>query len=280
MESEVLACGYSYHTKPFTTTTTNTTTFINGLPTFLFRLQTEGSCHVLINGKMRKISTGDLLLLRPGDNYELRIGGSEEDDSISSGDYFLFCDGPWVRQWWERSAKPTFTTINSNERMLSLWKLLYLEKQNVEEENTELLHYLMRSLCLTLERGVTGTHTLQSHPNKYLVMTCSKMKNYIEEHAIIGFKIEEVAQHVGLSVSRAVHLFKEVSGFTMIQYALEIKLSNALELINYSHLNLEQIAQNCGFGTYAYFHKTFKAKYRISPKQYRLRTKEEIQLFV
>jgi AraC family transcriptional regulator of arabinose operon len=37
----------------------------------------------------------------------------------------------------------------------------------------------------------------------------------------------------------------------MIQYALEIKLATAVELMNYSALKLEQIAFSSGFGKYA-----------------------------
>ena len=40
------------------------------------------------------------------------------------------------------------------------------------------------------------------------------MLRFIEEHATIGFKVEEVATETGLSVSRAVHLFKETTGKT------------------------------------------------------------------
>lgn len=35
------------------------------------------------------------------------------------------------------------------------------------------------------------------------------MKRFVEENATMTFKVEEAPRHVGLSVSRAVHLFKE-----------------------------------------------------------------------
>jgi AraC family transcriptional regulator of arabinose operon len=33
--------------------------------------------------------------------------------------------------------------------------------------------------------------------------------------------------------------------------------------------NLERIAESAGFGSYTYFHRVFRSKYGISPKQYR-----------
>ena len=91
------------------------------------------------------------------------------------------------------------------------------------------------------------------------------MKNYIEEHANQSFKIKDVASHAGFSVSRASRLFKETFGKTMIQYALEIRLNTAIELMKYSEMTLEQIAEVSGFGSYTYFHRVFREAHGVSP---------------
>jgi transcriptional regulator GlxA family with amidase domain len=46
----------------------------------------------------------------------------------------------------------------------------------------------------------------------------------------------------------------------MIVYALEIRLTTATERMKYTSMTLEQIAENCGFETYPYFHKVFCKK--------------------
>ena len=50
------------------------------------------------------------------------------------------------------------------------------------------------------------------------------------------FKLEDVAAHVGISVSRAVHLFKEAFGTTIMQYTMDVRLSMAKERIVFSPL--------------------------------------------
>jgi AraC family transcriptional regulator of arabinose operon len=77
-----------------------------------------------------------------------------------------------------------------------------------------------------------------------------------------------VARHAGLSVSRAVALYKECYGKTIIQHAMEIRMSIALERMKYSKLTFEQIAETAGFGSYAYFHRVFKNKFGLSPSQF------------
>jgi AraC family transcriptional regulator of arabinose operon len=101
------------------------------------------------------------------------------------------------------------------------------------------------------------------------------MKRFIEENATARFKIEEPASYAGLSVSRSVHLFKEHTGLTMLEYATEIRLSAALERMKYTTMPLEQIAETCGFGEYSYFHKVFKQHYGVSPGTYRKQIREE-----
>jgi len=243
-------CGYSYHTQQYYSQDQP------GLTNYLFRLQTEGSCEVVINGKKMIIKKGDLILVKPGDQYELRI-----EEGQNSGDYYLMCEGNWINEWWQRSTKNTVTRIDIDDHLLSLWRhIISEERRPKSDKNKELINYLLQALCLSLERAVTETSPTHSRP--YVV---TKMMRYIEEHATEHFKIEDVADYVDLSVSRAGHLFKSSVGKTMVEYALEIRLSTAINQMKYTSMTLEQIADTCGFGAYPYFHRVFKKKYGIPP---------------
>ncbi|MCZ8515581.1 AraC family transcriptional regulator [Paenibacillus filicis] len=258
-EAELLSCGYSYHTQRFYNS------HRNGLTTYLFRLQTEGTCEALCRGTHYRLQSGDLLLLKPGDEYELRIGDTDEEGRISSGDYFLFCEGTWLDEWWNRRSRTAVNRIGTDDKLLGLWRQLLLEKRRgPKEESTELIGYLLRGLCLYLDRAISETA-----PADRSAFTALRLKRFIEEHATVTFKLEEAAEHVGLSLSRAVHLFKACYGKTMIQYALEIRLNTAVERIKYSSMTLDQIAETCGFASYSYFHRVFRARYGTSPARFR-----------
>lgn len=247
-------CSYSYHPKQFHTI------HKSGFENFLFRFQTEGQCQIVIRGKTFNIEKGDLMLLQPGEHYELRI-----KEGQNSGDYHLFCSGTWIDEWWSRSDKASISRIDLDEKMLSLWRHIIIEDRRPSSDaNDELTDYLLKALCLSIERAVNETASSSRRP--YVV---TRMMRYIEEHALTPFKIEEAASHVGLSVSRSVHLFKSNVGKTMIEYAQDIRLSSAIDQMKYTLMTLDHIAENCGFGSYPYFHKVFKKKYGISPGSYR-----------
>lgn len=254
MTTNILFCGYSYHTQRYHSQ------HKSGYPAYLFRLQTEGVCEVVVKGRKKELEKGDLLLIKPGDHYELLV-----KEGQNSGDYHLGCEGDWMDEWWNRSAKPAVSRIDSNEKLITLWRHIMIEKRRpLSSENEELSGYLLRALCLSLERAVNETVPSFSHP-----YTVTRMMRYIEEHATTTFKVEDVALHAGLSVSRSVHLFKNSVGKTMMEYAHEIRLSAAIERMKYTSMTLDQIAEDCGFGAYPYFHKVFKKNYGVAPGIYR-----------
>ena len=61
------------------------------LTRYLFRLQTEGTSKITLNGEVLLFKKGDLLLAQPGDTYELKI-----EENQDSGDYHLSVDGDWI----------------------------------------------------------------------------------------------------------------------------------------------------------------------------------------
>ena len=254
MNTNIFFCGYSYHTQEYYDQ------YKTGFPAYLFRLQTEGTCEVVVKGKKMSQKRGDLLLIKPGDHYEILI-----NEGQNSGDYHLSCNGTWVEEWWNRTEKPSISQIDLNERLIALWRHIIIEKRRpAADGNEELTDYLLRALCISLERDLNEGKRSFSHP--YPV---TRMMRYIEEHATTELKVEAVASHAGLSVSRSVHLFKSSLGKTIIDYALEIRLAAAMERLKYTSLTLEQIAEDCGFGSYPYFHRVFKKKYGVSPGVYR-----------
>lgn len=254
MKTNIFFCGYSYHINGYHSQ------HKSGYPVYLFRLQMEGLSEVVIKGRKMELKKGDLLIIEPGDHYELLV-----KEGQNCGDYHLGCEGTWIDEWWHSSDIDNISQIEIDEKLLTLWRQIMMEKRRpASSQNEELSDYLLRALCLYLERA--ANETVPSFIYPYSV---SRMMRYIEEHATTAFKLEDVARHVGLSISRSVYLFKSNVGKTIIEYALEIRLSAAIERMKYTTMTLEQIAEDCGFGSYPYFHRVFHKKYGVAPGVYR-----------
>lgn len=260
VDNEVMSCGYSFHAKRFVQE-------LHRLNTYLFRLQSEGSCTIYVDGEQLRVEAGDLVLLKPGCAYELKVDGMREDQmqtDIVSGDYYLYGQGEWVDEWWARSPRPVKARIDVNEDLQNLWRQIISEKNGSLQENNELLNYLFRSLCLCLDKSLAENDSPDNH-----AFTASRMKRFIQRNVHRSFKVEDVAKYVELSVSRSSRIFKANYGKTIMQFALDLRLSATVDRMTYTTMTLEEIAESCGFGSYTFFHKAFKAKFGLSPAAFR-----------
>lgn len=262
LDCEVLTAGYSYHTKPFRTEA------YPGLSNYLFRFQSEGRCRAVVDGALQPVRPGDLLLFKPGDPYELRVEAERQpsgDTAVASGDYYFFCRGSWLDAWWAERDRPQQVHLPLHDHLLTVCRQIVLEHYRGKRQYKQIAEHYMRIFCLMVDREMTE-HAVGADGGKSFL--AQRMRNYVEEHALEPIRLENVARAAGLSPSRAVHLFKACFGHSIMQYALQIRLSIARERMLYSPMSLEQIAELSGFSSYSYFHRTFRSHYGVSPKRY------------
>lgn len=95
------------------------------------------------------------------------------------------------------------------------------------------------------------------------------VKGYIEEHLTDDFSVAALAEHLHISVYYLAHLFKKVTGTTVLEYRNELRLTKAKLMLIETGCGIEEIASSVGFAGAAYFTECFTASERISPSEYR-----------
>jgi AraC family transcriptional regulator of arabinose operon len=255
----IVTAGYSRHTRAFYSNQAN------GLKHYLVRLQTEGFCQSRVNGILYAIGPGDVLLCKPGDSYELIIPlGANEPPS---GDYFLSVapDELWMQEWSEDYRQIVKLNVGIDEMLISIWRYLVYEKRRVKDVNPDILDYLSRSIMLHLKRLIEGGEST----NTYERSVSNQIKMFIEKNATEPITLKDVSKSVGLSVSRASQLFKETFNQSVMDYAIEVRLSIAKERILIGGSTLQEISFLCGFANYTHFNRSFRLRYGLSPSEYK-----------
>ena len=82
-----------------------------------------------------------------------------------------------------------------------------------------------------------------------------------------------MAAAAGLSVSRALHLFRRESGMSLSAYIARQRIDYAKYLLNNTDRSIAAIASECGFFDQSHFTKTFAALEGVPPLKYRRRIK-------
>ncbi len=72
-----------------------------------------------------------------------------------------------------------------------------------------------------------------------------------------------------VSQSRFIHLFKEYTGFSPYNFQLKIRMERALEMLEYTSLSVEEIAETVGYRDCSYFCRVFKKFTGHTPLFYR-----------
>lgn len=81
--------------------------------------------------------------------------------------------------------------------------------------------------------------------------------------------LEELAARSGYSIYHFCRFFKQLTGWTPIQYLTHYRINKSILMLRETSKTMEDIYLDCGFNSYSYFFRTFKSIYGISPKAYR-----------
>lgn len=98
--------------------------------------------------------------------------------------------------------------------------------------------------------------------------------SYIQSHYSMPVTIEEISDYVRINRSYLSSLFKEYVGLSPIKYLQNFRITRAQHMLTITNLPIESIALSCGYQSAEAFHKVFRQKNGISPKQYRKMKRE------
>ncbi len=102
-----------------------------------------------------------------------------------------------------------------------------------------------------------------------------KAVKYIDQLGSTKTTIEEVAKEAGFSIDYFNRIFRNHTGFNIMEYVRFRKLNRAARMLRSSTQDILSIALDCGYESHEGFTREFKKQYKETPSEYRDHMKDK-----
>ncbi|MEX6688659.1 AraC family transcriptional regulator [Danxiaibacter flavus] len=230
----------------------------------------EGKFDWVINGQHYVLYPGDTAMILPGSS----IGGA--NDALDIGivawlDIHLnvlydhgFDDEEkrTIEKVLLRNKEPVLPRLNQTGEIL---KLLESEIFNQEIGYAVRVKQLVEELFITIARQLSRQH----NPYRNFPQTFMKLEQLLRENLAHQWTVAEMAAIVGLGNTAFTEKVKSYTGFSPLNYLINIRISEAIRLLKRADVNMTDIALDTGFYSSQHFSTTFKKLTGYTPSQFR-----------
>ena len=135
---------------------------------------------------------------------------------------------------------------------------------SIKDEDTDLhVRSLVLQLLIFVKRNKSQVGKTMPHRRVFDII------EYIHEHFTEKITLNDIEQRFGLSVCYFTRLFKEATGYTIVQYINNLRSRTAMTLLTTTDKSISDIAFDVGFDSISYFIKVFKESCNQTPLVYR-----------
>ena len=139
-----------------------------------------------------------------------------------------------------------------------------LQKKDTPAMTVEMhLQELFTRLYHTGSKILSGTYS-----NREEIV--SGVPDLLEKKYYAELSLESIAAEYNISISYLAHIFKEITGMSVMRCLLLIRVREAQRYLRQTNLQIREIAEKCGFNDVSNFGRTFRKETSCAPRQYRL----------
>lgn len=145
-----------------------------------------------------------------------------------------------------------------------------------ENNNEDIINqYTMGLVFLYLINHIDRLSEDSSHSYEDIVIQSTT--KYIDIHYQTA-SLSHIADDLNLSLPALSRMIKKCTGYTFQELLMRKRFQKAVMFLMETELPVEEIAVNIGYENHSYFYRQFKARYGVTPNQYRILHKNDEQI--
>jgi len=119
--------------------------------------------------------------------------------------------------------------------------------------------------------NIARQSTRQNNSQRDFPQTFMKLEQTLRQNLSHQWTVEEMAALIGLGTTTFTEKVKNYTGFSPLNYLINIRISEAIKLLKRQEENVTDIALNTGFYSSQHFSTTFKKLTGYTPSEFRKR---------
>ena len=124
---------------------------------------------------------------------------------------------------------------------------------------------MMILILRSLEKKERLSDETQASQNDRMHQVVQLIMTYMENNYAKDISIEQLATLYYVSPTYLSKIFKDLTGFSPINYLIQIRLKKAHELLTTDDLTVKEVAKAVGYEDAYHFSKSFKKHFGTSP---------------
>ena len=218
-------------------------------------------------GRDRKfaIEAGTMLLLFPGEWHNYR-----PDPETGWKEYWIGFNGPTVEALVAKgffSPEKPILNVSFHDEIPEIYNRAIEIAENEQSGFQHALAGLVNSLLSYAYYYDRNLSFIESNTSKMV----SRAKILVGEK-LVSIDPKTLADELCISYSSFRRIFKEYTGFSPAKYILNVKITQAKEMLTNTSMEIKEIAYNLGFDNSDYFFTVFRRITGQTPLAYRAET--------
>lgn len=229
-------------------------------------LTCSGESDYLIHDRKEHITPGDLIIYNAGVVHDEVSGPGKEIGSYCVAIAGIRLPGLKPNMLIPADARPVFETGAMFEDMRALCKMMFEQLSSGAEEAEAVCHYLMLAL---LRKVLALTSNIHEQPVPEPDILGRRIKEYIDRHYTEPITLQDIGEALHMSPYYLSHVFKQMSGYSPVQYLLRRRIGEAQTLLITTDYSITRISEMVGYDTQSYFNLQFTKHVGMPPNKYR-----------
>lgn len=233
-----------------------------------------------INGEKYKVSAGDVFLIQGNTEHYFLERHDLSMYNIMFDDFYLKNHLHSLRSMPGFNAfflfEPTYRRRHKFKSRLhiapdALFPVTNILHQMTSEIKSALPGFDLFLLAKVLEIFVFISREYSRNKNPMARSLCrlGEVISRLESEYKHEWTIAEISKVAAMAPSTLLPVFKDVTGYSPIDYLLRVRLVKAAERLLKTDARISEIAADCGFPDSNYFSRQFRKRYNCSPRDYR-----------